>query len=122
MASNATNLLIWGFVAHLVSDWLFQNDWMARNKGSLVHPAAWVHGAICAAALLVVFPAPMALVLGVAHMLIDTRRPLNWWWAVIGKIRDESPLSLMVAMWGDQVMHIALIAVAARIVFPVSLL
>ena len=40
-----------GFVAHLVADWLFQNDWIARNKISLRHPAAWIHAAIRALAL-----------------------------------------------------------------------
>ena len=35
-----------GLVAHLVADWLLQNDWMALNKMNLRHPAGWVHAAI----------------------------------------------------------------------------
>ena len=27
--------------AHLVADWLLQNDWMALNKSNLRHPAGW---------------------------------------------------------------------------------
>ena len=38
-------------VAHLVADWLLQNDWMAHHKCKLSHPAAWVHGGIHALAL-----------------------------------------------------------------------
>ena len=38
-------------VAHLVADWLLQNDWMAHQKTSLSHSAAWVHGAFRASRL-----------------------------------------------------------------------
>ena len=39
-------LLEKGLVAHLVADWLLQNDWMAVNKKDLRHPAGWVHALI----------------------------------------------------------------------------
>ena len=31
---DATGLLIWGIVAHLIADWPLQNDWMARHKAN----------------------------------------------------------------------------------------
>jgi hypothetical protein len=100
---DATQLLIWGVVAHLVADWMLQNDWMATNKAKranlgeipgdgmitapsrmhpytlwfIRHPAAYVHAAIHGLALAAVFgwvAAPLAL----AHLVIDTRAPVAW--------------------------------------------
>jgi hypothetical protein len=98
-----------GLVAHLVADWIFQNDWMARNKKSLRHPAAWVHAAIHAGALWWALGWQGGLVLGLLHMLIDTRRPMEWWIRLF-KRNSDSPDSASIAIWLDQVMHIGLIA------------
>jgi hypothetical protein len=46
LAGGTLTALERGWVAHLVADWLLQNNWMAKNKSSLVHPAAWVHALI----------------------------------------------------------------------------
>ena len=40
-----------GLVAHLVADWILQNDWMALNKTKLWHPAGYVHAGIHALCL-----------------------------------------------------------------------
>lgn len=98
-------------VAHLIADWLLQNEWQALNKASLRHPAAWVHGSIHFAALLLVFWWPIALGVALAHLLIDTRVPLIWWRKAIGQT-TEGPMAVHVAIWGDQVVHIACLAVA----------
>ncbi len=108
-----TDRLLWGTVAHLIADWLLQNQWMADNKASLRHPAAWVHGLIHVGALAHVFPLPVAWSLGAVHMLIDTRLPLQWWRRVFRQTTD-GPAALHVAIWGDQVAHIACLALAAR--------
>ena len=110
---SATDLLVWGIVAHLVADWLLQNDWMVRHKGSLEHPAAQVHAAIHYIALVQVFSWQAAFLLAVAHALIDTRVALQWWRRFFRQTR-EGEAALHVAIWGDQVAHIAVIAVAAR--------
>ena len=125
-------LLLWGVVVHLVADWLLQNHWMATYKTSLKHPAAWVHSAIHFAGALLVFHPLAALFIFVTHILIDTRIPLRWWrgfyqqtggevtrtsddgsrWVeVVGGVENRA--GLHVAMWGDQVAHIAVIAIAA---------
>lgn len=109
---SATDLLTWGIVAHLVADWLLQNEWQAMNKVSLKHLAAYVHSGIHTLALACVFPWPAAFALGVSHLLIDTRRPLQWWRALIRQTR-EGPLAVHVAIWGDQVAHISMLALAA---------
>lgn len=111
---SISDYLIWLIVAHLIADWIFQNDWMAKYKVSLLHPAAWVHGAIHLAACLFVVSLPYALLIAVLHMLIDTRIPLQWWQKFYRQTVDGDA-ALHVAIWGDQVAHIAVIALVVLI-------
>lgn len=99
-----------GLVAHLVADWLLQNDWMAVNKLSLRHPAAWVHAAIHAVLLGWALGWVGGLVLGGAHLLVDTGRPLDWWVRAFKKC-EGAPQVAMIRLWTDQVIHVAAIAV-----------
>lgn len=159
---SATDLLIWGVVVHLVIDWLAQNEWMAVNKAKRRvpvwgdrgigvagprwwdrHPAAYVHAGLHAAAQLLVFPWPAALAIGVTHLLIDTREPVEWWSKLIRQTQpaevphalvymakageheirhvEDAPagspvlmdLGAEVRIWVDQVWHVAVIALAA---------
>ena len=99
-----------GLVAHLIADWLLQNDWMAANKGSLRHPSAWVHGGIYAICLGLALSSWQAgLVLGLVHVLIDTRKPLTWWRKVYRQT-TAGPAALHVAIWSDQTLHITALA------------
>lgn len=98
-----------GLVAHLVADWLLQNDWMALNKTQLGHPAAWVHSGIHGVGLGLALGWEAGAVLGLAHLLIDTRRPLDWWIRVFKK-SDGAPQADQIRIWTDQVMHVAAIA------------
>ena len=98
-----------GLVAHLVADWLFQNDWMASHKTDLRHPAGWVHSAIHAVFLGIALSWQAGLVLGLAHLLIDTRVLLNRWQRLYRQTTD-GPYARHVAIWADQVLHIAAIA------------
>jgi hypothetical protein len=109
---SATDYLAWGLVAHVVGDWLLQNDWLARNKVHVTHPAAAVHSGIHAFLLVLVFPWPVAVALGLAHLAIDTRKPRLWWSRLIGQTM-EGDVALHVAFWVDQAMHLATIAAAA---------
>ncbi len=99
-----------GLIAHLIADWLLQNDWMANHKMDLKHPAAWTHAAIQAVALGLALGWQAGLILGVVHLLVDTRFPLRYWQRVYRQTTD-GPAALHVAIWGDQVIHIASIAV-----------
>lgn len=113
--TTATDLLAWGAVAHLIADWLLQNEWMAVNKVSLRHPAAWVHAGIHFLGLLLIFPAAWAILVALIHLLIDTRRPLVWWRRVFRQTTEpNNPVSIHVAIWGDQVLHLAVIAAVAK--------
>lgn len=114
---DATALLLWGLVAHLVADWLLQNDWMARHKSRLFSPAATTHQLIHFLALWCVFPWGVAFSLAFLHALVDTRAPLTWWRRIFRQTSDPTnPASLHVAMWGDQTLHILCIAGAALLV------
>lgn len=122
-----SELITYGIVVHLVCDWLLQNAWMADNKANLNHPAAWVHSGIHFVGALIVFPPLFALLIGLTHILIDTRKPLKWWRGAFGQtslpVEVHKPLSeqdalniaiaSQVAIWGDQVAHVAVIALVA---------
>jgi len=98
-----------GLVAHLVADWLLQNDWMALNKTNLRHPAGWVHASIHGLLLGWALGWAGGAVLGILHLVLDTGRPLNWWIRVFKKC-DTAPQAALIRLWTDQVMHIAAIA------------
>lgn len=128
---DPTKLLVWGMVIHWFFDWIMQNHWMAENKSRFVplprkypappgqgpsllvpHPAAWVHSGIHLLGLLVVFPPLPAIIIAITHLLIDTRVPLQWWRRFYRQTTG-GPVALHVAIWGDQVAHITVIAIAA---------
>lgn len=137
---TATELLTWGIVAHLVCDWLLQNEWMAVNKmkrgkpGPLSdplaletvpwwhrHPAAYVHAGIHGIGLAFVF-GWVAILLALSHLLIDCRWIVAAWSKLIRQTQpDPTEFPLMdigadVRIWADQVWHIGAIAIAALIV------
>jgi hypothetical protein len=103
-----------GLIAHLVADWLLQNDWMALNKVKLSHPAGWVHAGLHGLCLGLALGPLAGAVLGVVHLLLDTRVPVDWWIRVFKK-SDKAPEARLIAICTDQVMHIA--AIAAWVAF-----
>ena len=106
---EATALLVWSVVVHLIADWLLQNEWMALYKMDLRHPAAWVHSGIHLLGMLLVFAWPAALLIGLTHLLIDTRKPLLWWMRVIKQIPPGNRLPIVEILL-DQVMHVTVLA------------
>jgi hypothetical protein len=140
---SATGLMVWGLVAHLIADWPLQSDWMAQNKMKRRerrttrdgyhgvstswwdrHPAAYVHAGIHGLALAPVFGWPAA-VLALAHLLIDTRRPVAWFSRIMRQTAPDPSVSPLmdigatVRFWVDQVWHVACIAIAALVVTAV---
>lgn len=139
---DATGLVIWGLVVHLVADWPLQNDWMANNKAGRRrrhnpttmtgergtsydvwwdrHPAAYVHSGIHGLLLAFVF-GWAAIPLALAHLIIDTRWPVAKWSNLVRQTQTiyATPLvdvGLEVRFWTDQVFHIICIAIAALII------
>ena len=103
-----------GLVAHLIADWPLQTQWMVMNKCSLRHPAAWVHGGIHALLLGVALGWQAGLVLGLLHVLVDTRVAVHWWQKHVQQTVD-GPTVLHTRIWTDQVVHIGLIAVWVQV-------
>jgi hypothetical protein len=112
-----TDLLVWGATIHLAVDWLTQNEWIALHKHRVVHPAGYLHAGVHGAAQWLVFPAPYAAALGVAHQLIDTRQPLRLWEKVISE-PENGATAVSVRIARDQTAHLVSIAVAALLANP----
>lgn len=104
-------LFLKALLVHLIADWFLQSDWMSENKTSLRHPASWVHSGIHTAGYLLVFPVAVALALGVAHLLIDTRVPLRWVRKIVNQNPREDSLAAF-GIWQDQAAHIVLLCLA----------
>jgi hypothetical protein len=104
-----------GLIANLVADWVLQNDWMARNKASLRHPAAWVHGGIHALLLGLALGWEAGLILALVHVLVDTRKPAAWWQAFFRQT-SQGEVGLIAKMGLDQVLHITAIALWVALV------
>ena len=101
-------------ILHLIADWLLQNDWMAKNKANLRHPAGWIHGAIHAVLYAQVFTWHTALLIGLSHILIDTRIPLRSWQKLFGQT-SKGNVGSIVMIWCDQVVHICILYMAAML-------
>ena len=102
---------------HLIGDWILQNDWMARKKTSIKHPASWIHGAVHFVLQALVLGWVAGLVLAVVHILIDTRLPFHWWRRFF-RMTEEGPNALHVAIWTDQVLHVLTIAAWIHFAIP----
>lgn len=98
---DATQLLVWGLVAHLIADFLLQNDWMSRGKSARwwKEPSAekmlkksapgFAHALVHFVALFFVFGTG-AIPLAVAHYLIDLRTPVAWWSKLIRQTQPDT--------------------------------
>jgi hypothetical protein len=95
--------------AHLAADWVLQTDWMARNKTSLRHPAAWTHAGIQALCLGLALGWQAGLGLGFIHLLVDTRVPVLWWMRCFKRC-DKAPEAGRIALWLDQAVHLLCLA------------
>ncbi len=95
--------------AHLTADWILQTDWMARNKTSLRHPAAWTHAGIQALCLGLALGWQAGLALGFIHLLVDTRVPVLWWMRWF-KGCEKAPEAGRIALWLDQAVHLLCLA------------
>ena len=112
MLPIATDILVWATAIHMAVDWLFQTDWMARNKANLRHPAAYVHSGLHTLGLLLVFPWFIALGVGISHLLIDTRKPVTWWMETVKQMPRSALTYTHVEIWLDQIFHMAVLVIA----------
>jgi hypothetical protein len=114
-------LFIWLGIAHLVGDWMLQNDWMARSKRG--HPwgtACLAHCLVYTVTLAIVYiwvmlrqgallalgPASgFVLAIFVSHWLIDGWDLARRWGVLMGQT-DNTPVRMVV----DQTLHIIVLA------------
>lgn len=116
---DVTVLLVWGIIVHLIADWLLQTEWMAAHKVDLRHPAAWAHSGIHTVGLILVFAWPIALLIGLSHLWIDTRKPLIWWMRMVKNVPTGANHQT-VEIWVDQVMHITVLALVSLTLYLIS--
>ena len=112
MLPIAADVLAWAVVVHLIFDWLLQNEWMAQNKTSLRHPAAYVHSGLHTLGMLLLFPWWLALGVGISHLLIDTRKPVTWWIETVKQMPPSTPSYTHVEIWLDQIFHLLMLVFA----------
>jgi hypothetical protein len=104
--------VVYGWLAHWVADWFFQNDWMARNKVDPKHPAGWIHAGIHTVVQIPLLGLRRALTVGIIHWIIDLRTALMKWKQVFRQSID-GPAAMHVAIWEDQIAHLVTIAANA---------
>lgn len=112
---RATPLAFWGVTIHLIVDWMLQWEDMAIRKVNLRLPEGYIHAGLHAFMLLAVFSWQWALLIGVIHLIIDTRIPLDWWRKTY-KQTTTGEMAIHVAIWQDQVAHWIVICIAALLV------
>lgn len=116
------NLFTWLLLGHLVGDWMFQNDWMARGKQRrLFTKEILVHCLVYTAVLAVSFwvgergevpilpYVTMLVIIFLSHWLIDAGNLAgHWvrWWR-------QSRL-IFVRIMVDQTMHVVVLAALAE--------
>jgi len=114
----------WLLVGHLIGDWVFQNDWMARHKqNGLLNRAILVHCAIYTAVLLLVYFLPtassrtlsvslrFAFFVYLSHWLIDANGLAGRW---IHFFHQTDAPFMRIAV--DQIFHIVVLALLAEFV------
>lgn len=117
-------LFAWLCIAHLVGDWMLQNDWMARHKGS--NPAGLaclLHCLIYTAAIGSIYAGlttsttdsalrlPLfVLIIFVSHWAIDGWRLAERWGTLLRQTQGP-PVRTVV----DQTMHILVLGLASML-------
>lgn len=116
------NLFNWLLVSHLVGDFLFQSDGMARNKTQnwqwmLRHVVLYsviVSAVLVGYGVLQSVPAWIVasaiLFLFVSHLALDRRHFTAWWMRHVGMKPEHPWLPIVV----DQVCHLVTLAVVAQ--------
>lgn len=114
----------WLLVGHLIGDWVFQNDWMARHKqNGLFNRAILLHCAVYTFVLVLVYLLPgaaarsttptllFALFVYLSHWLIDATGLASLWMRFF---RQTDALFMRIAV--DQIFHVVVLALLAEFV------
>ncbi|MBI3957817.1 MAG: DUF3307 domain-containing protein [Chloroflexi bacterium] len=117
-------LFEWLLVGHLIGDWVFQNDWMARHKqNGLLNRAIFIHCAVYTAVLWLVYflfavsprHLPTALLFAafvyLSHWLIDAAGLATRWMRFFHQ--TDVPF-MRIAV--DQILHVVVLALLVEFV------
>ena len=117
-------LFEWLLVGHLIGDWVFQNDWMARHKqNGLLNRAILVHCAVYTAVLVLVYLLPaatspdfsslplFAALVYLSHWLIDATGLAGRWMRFF---RQTDAAFMRIAV--DQILHVLVLALLVEFV------
>ena len=109
------------FLAHLVGDWLLQNEWQAVNKRkrwqALISHVVIYHMVVLAV-LVLRFGFQNANVyiavafLAVTHAILDLRRPVEWFIRTF-RLSANRDLDLWLVIVVDQSIHLVLLGLTA---------
>ena len=103
-------MLTKAIVAHVVGDWLFQNSWMARNKGRDMRVLI-IHVLITGIPFIFIgLSVAQIILIALSHLLIDGYK-LGKVWNRIFKQDDY----LFVQIMSDQAFHLLSIAIIVGI-------
>lgn len=92
------------FVAHMVGDFILQNDWMARNK-KLNPIACAVHSVVYLMPFLLTHLQWWQLILiGLQHFAQDHTEFVFWWMRDVKRVPQEQ--WGLIPLWVDQSLHI----------------
>lgn len=103
-------------VAHLVGDYLFQTEWMAKNKANhwgalLVHCS--VYTAIITLFAFLFIPEGISIwgvvIVFVTHVLLDRQKFVTFWYRHIMQVKDDRSGWLKIII--DQTFHLIVLAV-----------
>ncbi|MCL4835689.1 MAG: DUF3307 domain-containing protein [Caldilineaceae bacterium] len=114
----------WLLVGHLIGDWVFQNDWMARHKqNGLLNRAIFIHCGVYTAVLLLIYlllisgtpRLSAALLFGflvyLSHWLIDATGLASRWMRLF---HQTDALFIRIAV--DQILHVVALALLVEFV------
>lgn len=104
-------MLSWLLVGHAAGDFLFQNRWMAENKGREMGPLT-AH-CVVYTIMIALFALPaggihycsVAVIL-VSHLVLDRRGFASWWASRVTKSGETQWLVVMI----DQAWHLVVLA------------
>jgi hypothetical protein len=108
-------------LAHLVGDWLLQNEWQAIQKGKkwqALISHVLVYHIVVLAVLVVRFGAYdlrvyiTVAILAVTHTLLDMRRSVEWYIRTF-RLSASNPPELWLVIVVDQSIHLILLGLAA---------
>jgi len=103
--------------AHLIGDYLIQNDWMAKNKKSSTWVCLFHVVTYLIPFLFTSLSYPMLILIGLEHFLQDRTNIIFWFMEKTGKNKfNKEPMAPWSIIVTDNIVHILFIEIVVRII------